>query len=92
MNEQILKDAAASKDQFYADQNAVLKEMDAAGELPKHYRGPEMGIKQAVDIIIQEIDKRTLLGAAYECMTEKGKEKFQKRLFEIIKEHTAVTP
>lgn len=37
-----------------------------------------------VDKIIEEIDKRTLLGAAYDCMSEKGKERFKQSLQKII--------
>lgn len=40
--------------------------------------------EEAVNQIIKEIDKRTLLGAAYDCMTEKSKEKFNLRLKEIV--------
>lgn len=41
--------------------------------------------EETVDAILKEIDKRTLLGAAYDCMTEKGKERFEQKLLEILK-------
>lgn len=43
-------------------------------------------IQQAVDEIIREMDKRTLLGAAYECMSEKGQERFKESLRKILED------
>lgn len=43
-------------------------------------------IKYVVDKIIDEIDKSTLMGAAYDCISDNGKIKFQNKLEKIIKD------
>ena len=39
---------------------------------------------QAVEQIIKAIDKRTLLGAAYDCMSDGGQVRFKQSLLKII--------
>lgn len=34
--------------------------------------------------IIREIDRRTLLGAAYDCMSEKGQDRFKESLKTVV--------
>jgi len=41
---------------------------------------------QAAEKIIEEIDGRTLLGAAFDCMSDAAKARFQKKLESIITE------
>ena len=41
-------------------------------------------VEQIVQDIIAEIDKSTLLGAAYDCISEAGKIKFQNKIEQII--------
>lgn len=40
-----------------------------------------------VDLIIAELDKSVLLSAAYDCMSEAGKEKLKQKLLKIIEDH-----
>jgi hypothetical protein len=40
--------------------------------------------KETVEKIITEIDKSTLLGAAYDCISDVGKQKFQDKLIKIV--------
>lgn len=40
----------------------------------------------AVELIIREIDRSTLLGAAFDCVSEAGKERFKNKLIKIILE------
>ena len=46
----------------------------------------EENAKEAAEKIIEEIDKSTLLGAAYDCMSDNGKTKFQKKIESILKD------
>lgn len=46
----------------------------------------EETVKSAVARIIEEMDKSCLLGAAYDCMTDGGKARFQKKIEKIIQE------
>ena len=39
---------------------------------------------KATEAIIKEIDKRTLLGAAFDCMTDEKQEDFKERIHQII--------
>ena len=40
--------------------------------------------QEAVEKIIEEIDKSTLLGAAFDCISESGKAKFRVKLEAIV--------
>ena len=44
-------------------------------------------IDKIVQDIIAEIDRSTLLGAAFDCISETGKIKFQNRIKQIIMNH-----
>jgi hypothetical protein len=44
----------------------------------------EQTVKNAVERIIEMMDKSVLLGAAYDCMLDSGKASFQKKLEQII--------
>jgi len=46
----------------------------------------EENIKEAVEKIIEELNNSTLLGAAYDCMSDNGKDKFQKKIESILKD------
>lgn len=43
-------------------------------------------LKLAIDKIIEEIDKFTLLGAAYDCMSDQNKTHFQNKIKKIMQE------
>jgi hypothetical protein len=43
-----------------------------------------MNNKEKVQKIIDEIDKSTLLGAAYDCISEQGKIRFQDKIEKIL--------
>jgi hypothetical protein len=43
-------------------------------------------VTKLVNNILEEIDKSMLLGAALDCMTESGVEKFKQKLEKLIKE------
>lgn len=43
-------------------------------------------VVEKVDKILVEIDRLTLLGAAYDTMSEKSKAKFRLKLLEIVNE------
>ena len=43
-----------------------------------------MNPEKTVNRILEEIDKSMLLGAAFDCMTENGKEKFKTKIKKII--------
>ena len=43
-----------------------------------------MNNKEKVQAIIDEIDRSTLLGAAYDCISEQGKIRFQDKIENIL--------
>ena len=43
--------------------------------------------QRTVDLIIEELDKSVLLSAAYDCMSDGGKEKLKAKLKKIIEDH-----
>jgi len=45
-----------------------------------------MPTEQVVNKIIDELDKSVLLSAAWDCMSEHGKDKFKRHLKRIISE------
>jgi hypothetical protein len=47
-----------------------------------------MSTTDTVNKILAIIDKSILLGAAYDCMSESGKQKFIDKLTKIINEHS----
>ena len=47
-----------------------------------------MSTNETVNSIIATIDKSILLGAAFDCMSESGKQKFIDKLTKIINEHS----
>lgn len=50
----------------------------------------EDALKTAVAKIVEEIDKSTLLGAAFDCMSDQGKLRFQNKMKKIIQESVDV--
>ena len=49
-----------------------------------------MNSEKTVNKILEEIDKSMLLGAAFDCMTESGKEKFKAKITKIVEDHQNV--
>jgi hypothetical protein len=46
-----------------------------------------MNSEKTVNRILEEIDKSMLLGAAFDCMTESGKEKFKSKIKKIVEDN-----
>ena len=44
--------------------------------------------EKIAETVLEEIDKLTMLGAAYDCMSEKAQINFKQKLIDIVIENT----